>query len=331
MSHGGDDELPEEHEEHVNHEAWVIPYADLLTLLMAMFIALFAMSTVDISKFKALAIGFNEALGGGKLNAAIGGDKNQSSPAFGAGQSNGPLSGQPSLISPNQLPPGTTLQQVLADLVSRGNTSAAKSGQQVTLDQVKQLLESRAAALGLSGQLKVTERKDGLLVTVVTDRVLFDTGKSTLRPESLPLLRIIGVVLQGVDNPLKITGYTDNQPFNGPDGNDFLSFARAIAVRDFLVSIGVPDARITDVQGAGPRDPVAMNDTEAHRLQNRRVEILVVSNAVKKILDANGVGDSPAPKTSTTLPLSNSVTSGLSPPVSSPVGGVTPNISPNGG
>ena len=71
MSGGGGDELQEEHEEHVNHEAWVIPYADLLTLLMAMFIALFAMSTVDVSKFKAFAIGFNEALGGGKLDASI--------------------------------------------------------------------------------------------------------------------------------------------------------------------------------------------------------------------------------------------------------------------
>ena len=60
MSHGGDDEIHEEHEEHVNHEAWVIPYADLLTLLMAMFIALFAMSTVDVTKFKAFAIGFHE-------------------------------------------------------------------------------------------------------------------------------------------------------------------------------------------------------------------------------------------------------------------------------
>src|SRR2546423_15272837 len=73
MSHGGDDEVHEEHEEHVNHEAWVIPYADLLTLLMAMFIALFAMSTVDVTKFKAFALGFHEALGGGKLDAGIGG------------------------------------------------------------------------------------------------------------------------------------------------------------------------------------------------------------------------------------------------------------------
>src|SRR5262245_40785317 len=96
MSHGGDDEIHEEHEEHVNHEAWVIPYADLLTLLMAMFIALFAMSTVDMSKFKALAVGFNEALGGGKLDASIGGAKNASN-VIGKGQGHGPLTGGTSL------------------------------------------------------------------------------------------------------------------------------------------------------------------------------------------------------------------------------------------
>src|SRR6516165_3156457 len=68
-----DDPLGEEHEEPVRHDAWVIPYADLLTLLMAMFIALFAMSTVDVTKFKAFAIGFHEALGGGKVDATTGG------------------------------------------------------------------------------------------------------------------------------------------------------------------------------------------------------------------------------------------------------------------
>jgi len=78
----GDSGLPEEHEEHVNHEAWVIPYADLLTLLMAMFIALFAISTVNTSKFKDLALGFNQALGGGKLDSSVfaGSDPNDSSP-----------------------------------------------------------------------------------------------------------------------------------------------------------------------------------------------------------------------------------------------------------
>src|SRR5690349_9377439 len=60
----------EEHEEHANHEAWVIPYADLLTLLMAMFIALFAMSTVDQAKVTAVANGFKEAIGG-KVDSSV--------------------------------------------------------------------------------------------------------------------------------------------------------------------------------------------------------------------------------------------------------------------
>src|SRR3954463_7367266 len=93
MSHGGDDEIHEGHEEHVNHEAWVIPYADLLTLLMAMFIALFAMSTVDVTKFKAFSIGFNEALGGGKLDAGVGGTGNATSTQVGRTNGDGPLNG----------------------------------------------------------------------------------------------------------------------------------------------------------------------------------------------------------------------------------------------
>ena len=92
MSHGGDDGgIPEEHEEHVNHEAWVIPYADLLTLLMAMFIALFAISTVDSNKFQALSRGFTNALGGGKLDSGIGGTGKKTSPLVGGGNGSGPF------------------------------------------------------------------------------------------------------------------------------------------------------------------------------------------------------------------------------------------------
>src|SRR6478736_1764581 len=112
-----DDELPEEHEEHVNHEAWVIPYADLLTLLMAMFIALFAMSTVDVTKFKAFAIGFNEALGGGKLDAGVGGTANATSTQVGRGSGDGPLDGgdiAPASPVNNQ----SQLQQILSNLAS---------------------------------------------------------------------------------------------------------------------------------------------------------------------------------------------------------------------
>jgi chemotaxis protein MotB len=125
MSHGRDGELPEEHEEHVNHEAWVIPYADLLTLLMAMFIALFAMSTVDVSKFKAFAIGFNEALGDGKLDAGIGGAGKATSPVVGAGNGNGPFSGgtlAPSDASANE----TQLAQILSQVANNKAQGSAQ-------------------------------------------------------------------------------------------------------------------------------------------------------------------------------------------------------------
>ena len=116
MSHGGDDEVHEEHEEHVNHEAWVIPYADLLTLLMAMFIALFAMSTVDVTKFKAFAIGFNEALGGGKLDAGIGGTRERD---VDAGRAGATATGRSTAATRSSRRPtspiGRQLQQILVD------------------------------------------------------------------------------------------------------------------------------------------------------------------------------------------------------------------------
>src|SRR6478609_5218944 len=114
MSHGGDDGLPEEHEEHVNHEAWVIPYADLLTLLMAMFIALFAISTVDTSKFKDLSIGFNEALGGGKLDSSVfaGSKMEADSPIPGNGDGSGPGQGG-SLVASTNVLTATQLAQLL--------------------------------------------------------------------------------------------------------------------------------------------------------------------------------------------------------------------------
>src|SRR6516165_9727111 len=133
MSHGGDDEVHEEHEEHVNHEAWVIPYADLLTLLMAMFIALFAISNVNDAKFKALARGFSTALGGGKLDAGIGGDGKATDVGDGNGQGNGPFTGG-TLTPTNSALNAKELARVLGMI---SNNSVSKAQQQTTLSQVE--------------------------------------------------------------------------------------------------------------------------------------------------------------------------------------------------
>src|SRR5262249_50064427 len=151
MSHGGDDGLPEEHEEHVNHEAWVIPYADLLTLLMAMFIALFAISTVDTGKFKALARGFSNALGGGKIDAGIGGRGKATSPAVGGGNGDGPFTGGQLIQTDNA---EATKNQLESFLSSHANAQAAQSQERATLKSVENQIKNAAAAQGFGAALK---------------------------------------------------------------------------------------------------------------------------------------------------------------------------------
>ncbi len=312
MSHGGDDELPEEHEEHVNHEAWVIPYADLLTLLMAMFIALFAMSTVDVTKFKAFAIGFNEALGGGKLDSGIGGTANATSTNVGSGSGNGPLSGGTLIPSPN-VANGTQLQKILDEMAS---SKAQAAAQHQTLADVQKAINDAAAKLGLGGDIRTRQLNNGLQVTLLTDKVLFDSGQATLQPQGLQLLSVIGQVLKSIDNSIDINGYTDNVPI-GPGGqfpsNLYLSSFRADAVADYFASIGLARTRLFPA-GRGDQDFVASNATAAGRAQNRRVEIIVESKLVKQTLDQAGINSNPV--TPSTLPIGNQTT------------GATPNLSP---
>ena len=320
MSHGSDDELTEEHEEHVNHEAWVIPYADLLTLLMAMFIALFAMSTVDVSKFKAFAIGFHEALGGGKLDAGIGGAANATSTDVGNGSGNGPLTGGDALEDNSIVRNSSELQTLLEQATS---ANAQKASQRETLEQLQKEINDAANRLGFGGKVQTRELNNGLQVTLLTDKVLFESGKADLQPPGLQLLDVIGQVLKSVDNPIDINGYTDNVPI-GPGGqfpsNLYLSSFRADAVADYFASIGVSRARLFPA-GRGDQDFVASNATAAGRALNRRVEIIVESKLVKSTLESAGLDGQPT--TPTTLPIGT--------PTSTPLGtpGASPDLEPN--
>ncbi len=321
---GGDDEVHEEHEEHVNHEAWVIPYADLLTLLMAMFIALFAMSTVDQTKFKAFAIGFNEALGGGKLDSGIGGTANATSTNIGQGSGDGALSGG-TLIPQNVVSNGSKLQSLLDALASNNAKTAT---QRQTLEDVQKQINAAADKLGFGGDVETKLRNNGLQVTLLTDKVLFQSGEANLQPGGLQLLQVIGAVLGSIDNPIEINGYTDNVPI-GPGGqfpsNLYLSSFRADAVADYFASLGLSRSRLFPA-GRGDQDFVASNATPEGRAANRRVEIIVQSNLVKQTLDKAGLDDNAA--TPTTLPIApvNNATGGGP---SGGASGATPNLSPN--
>jgi chemotaxis protein MotB len=309
MSHGGDDGgIPEEHEEHVNHEAWVIPYADLLTLLMAMFIALFAISNTDANKFQALSRGFSNALGGGKLDSGIGGSGKATSPLVGGGNGSGPFEG-------GQITPGQEqkidVQKLASILTAKDNLAGAKAQERATLEQVERAIKDKAASLGFGKSVRTEELDNGLKVTLLTQDVLFNSGSADLRTEGAQLLEVFVPILQAVPNPLQITGYTDSDPIVGVarfPSNDELSFSRALAVKRYLVAHGIVLSRV-GATGNGAENPIAPNDTAAHKQLNRRVEIFVQSKLVKQKLEENGLDGKKV--TPTTTP--------ISPPVSNPV------------
>lgn len=287
-----DDPLAEEQEEPAKHDAWVIPYADLITLLMAMFIALFASSTVDLSKFKEFAIGFNQAIGG-KVDA----DHTTNAGSANAGSS--PLTGGDALHQGSTARTDSELKNLLDQTAS---TRAQRVEQRQTLDGLQQRINQAAARLGFNGKVRTRELNNGLQVTL-TDQVLFDSGKADLQAPGLQLLSVIAGVLKSVDNPIEINGYTDNVPI-APGGefpsNWYLSSYRALAVADYFSALGVSRARLYPA-ARGELDPVASNGTAAGRALNRRVEIIVQSKVVQSTLAGAGLDDRPA--TPTTLPI----------------------------
>jgi chemotaxis protein MotB len=319
MSHGGDDGLPEEHEEHVNHEAWVIPYADLLTLLMAMFIALFAMSTVDQSKFKELAIGFNEALGGGDLKADIGGSGKATSAAVGAGNGEGPFTGG-RLVQNEANLTETQLASLLSGIAA---DQAAGSAEKQSLKDVQKSIEEKAKTLGLGGKVQTKQLNGGLQVTLLTDQVVFQSGSAEIQLTGKDLLTLIAGVLKNLKNPIRIDGHTDNVPISGRyRDNQELSSARANEVYRFFAEKGIDIQRMSPV-GMGDKKPIASNATAAGKAQNRRVEIIVESLVKQQVIDRAGLNDEPADDTETT-PINNPVGG-----IGGGVGGAKPSIEPN--
>ncbi|MDD3345442.1 MAG: OmpA family protein [Candidatus Omnitrophica bacterium] len=148
----------------------------------------------------------------------------------------------------------------------------------------KNMLEDKLGKEISDKQIKLQMMEKGLVITVVGD-LLFDSGKSKIRPEAYPLLDKVSEVLK--DNMAQfdvgIEGHTDNVPIklSGWKSNWELSTARALSVLHYLVKDqGISPERLSAI-GYGEYRPVASNDTAEGRKQNRRVEIVILPNVTK--------------------------------------------------
>jgi chemotaxis protein MotB len=228
------------HEEHENHERWLVSYADFITLLFAFFVVMYSISSVNEGKFRTVSESIKAA-----LNPIV------SPPAapvpFKVGND------RPTAIAPNFIP--------------------AKEMAVKKLSQVAKLLKPTASM----ETAKLVEQRDGSLVISLPDDALFNSGESAIRAEAFPFLQALAEVLVELDRQITVQGHTDNVPIRTAQfpSNWELSATRAVMVVRTLTELyGVPP-RDLSASGYADSRPVTDNLTPEHRAKNRRVEIVV--------------------------------------------------------
>ncbi|MFM9919320.1 flagellar motor protein MotB [Lacisediminihabitans sp. H27-G8] len=261
----------EEHEEHGPDERWMASYMDMVTVLMCMFIVLFAMSTVDAKKFdllrNSLATGFGQT-DIGKLDTAKGTiiDPTKASKTgenFGAGP------------------------QTAAATAAAAAKAAATAAAIAEVDKIKDLQAKVSASLavqGLQGTVQYTIDQRGLTIRLVDQQAFFAPNSTVLQGSAPQVLDDIARVLSPTGQDIAVEGHADSRATLPPFPTNWeLSSGRAVSVlRRMVESGGVPAAKIGAV-GYGSSRPIALGTTLADYAQNRRVDIIALSNASESV------------------------------------------------
>ena len=231
-------------EEHAS-EAWLLPYSDLLTLLLALFIVLFAMSQTDQAKVTQMAQVFSSAFN----------------------------TGGPSFF--NQAGPNVSRYADIPVEEDKGNYAYIQENQQ--LEALKKALDQYIDQNHLKENLSTALTEDGLMIRI-KERALFPSGSAELVPESQKIGPAIAGLLVPMSERVVISGHTDNVPIANEQfpSNWELSTQRALNFMKFILS---QDGRLNPARfsavGCSEYRPTASNDTEEGRNQNRRVEVLI--------------------------------------------------------
>jgi chemotaxis protein MotB len=177
---------------------------------------------------------------------------------------------------PAATPPIPAIQAITQQLdAAKESKAAARESDQ--FKRLKQQIDTYAREHGLTSKLETTVARRGLVIRLLTDKVLYDSGSATLNPAGTPLLdRIAQLLRTEFDHPIVVEGHTDDQPISGAQfpTNWELSTARATAVVRFFIRDHVAPGRLA-ASGYGAMHPLTTNATAAGRSRNRRVEIVL--------------------------------------------------------
>lgn len=243
------------HPEHVNHERWLVSYADFITLLFATFTALYALSKSDASKAKAVADGLREAFGtsGARMVQMEALD----------------INGIPS--DKSRLPTGEGNQNL---------PPATKEAGKQEFEEIKKQVEEFLMTKGMYEKVAIDRQERGLVVSL-KEGGFFESGSADVKPEAYKILEELSRKILSYRNPVRIEGHTDNVPIRSRTypTNWELSSARATnMVRLLTDRYRVPPGKIS-ATGYGDSRPKAPNDTPSGRARNRRVDIVILSES----------------------------------------------------
>jgi chemotaxis protein MotB len=284
------------HEDHQNHEAWAIPYGDLITLLLAFFVVMYSMSSVNEGKYRILSDSLVAAFRGSPkaITPIQVGEKPKSTPS--------PAS---KLASPAAVV-GAQNPALLAQLGLDGQPqkpSAAQSGPGGggSLERMADAVRSAMQGLIELGDVRIRESARWLEVEVNTD-ILFASGDARVSLDALPVIQQLAAILAPFPNPIRVEGHTDNVPIRTAvyPSNWELSAGRAANVVQLLTHGGVDPGRL-QIIGLGEYRPVAANDSAEGRNRNRRVVIVVLDapqdegDYLREHRDTGDEGTPPAP------------------------------------
>jgi chemotaxis protein MotB len=247
-------------EAHVNHERWLVSYADFITLLFAFFVVMFASSQTDKAKAQKVSESVTNALDHGGVQAIVhevlGGTVDEK--GSGNAMLKGPGGSEPKNVP---LPPPPPINQEL-------------------LPKLKYLNEALKDEIR-AGKLEIKQEDRGLVISL-QQAAFFPSGDDSIDPKTYEAIDKIATLFRDVPNPIRLEGHTDSQPIHTARfrNNWELSAARGVAMLELLNSkFGIPHDRLA-VVGYADTVPKVSNDTEEGRARNRRVDIVILNQPV---------------------------------------------------
>ncbi|MFS0674166.1 flagellar motor protein MotB [Ornithinibacillus sp. 179-J 7C1 HS] len=239
-------------EDHHIDESWLLPYADLLTLLVALFIVLFAMSEIDVKKYEELAAIFRSEFS----------------------------SGDDGLMENPAPTPEIEPQEVEEEGEKPEEESDEGKTEHQNLQELQRKIDSYIQENNLTASLETNLSGEGLMISIKND-VSFNPGSAEVNPEGMEIATEISKLLY-TDPPhqIVISGHTDNVPMNNAvfGSNWELSVMRAVNFMTLILENDQLDPAKFSAKGFGEHQPIVPNDSADNRAKNRRVEVLILPN-----------------------------------------------------